>query len=77
MLPHYLLHPVSIDGMCCRFQDARDALIRLQHWYQELALQEELDRKTHNGSSGHYYYSDLAQQVASLTARLEMQKDEL
>jgi hypothetical protein len=63
--------------MCCRFQDARAALIRLQHWYQEVALQEELEEKTHNVSNGHYYYTNLAQQVASLAARLELHKDEL
>jgi hypothetical protein len=63
--------------MCYRFQDARDAIIRLQHWYQELALHEELEDKTHNISNVHHYYTDLAQQVASLAARLELHKDEL
>jgi hypothetical protein len=40
-------------------------------------VREELEKKTRNISSGHYYYTDLAQQVASLAARLELHKDEL
>jgi hypothetical protein len=35
-----------------------------------------LEKKTHD-SDGHYYYTGLAQQVASLAARLEWHKDEL
>jgi hypothetical protein len=77
ILHQYLLQPFFIHWICCRFQDARDAIIRLQHWYQELALHEELEDKTQNISDGHSYYTGLAQQVASLAARLEQRKDEL
>jgi hypothetical protein len=63
--------------MCCRFQEARDAIITLQHWYQELALHEKLEDKTHNICNGHNYYTGLAQQVASLAAKLQLHKDEL
>ena len=62
----------------CRFRDARPILSGLEKWYKELASREELDRKSRNESERHYYYyTGLAQQVASLTSQLNSQKDEL
>jgi hypothetical protein len=63
--------------LCCRFQDAKGALIDLEQWYKELAVHEELVNKTHNISSGHYSFTGLAQQLASLVERLKLHRDEL
>ncbi|XP_069698478.1 nucleotide exchange factor SIL1 [Periplaneta americana] len=67
-----------VDDCSERFQDAREVLIGLKSWYQELAAREELDKKSHNSTDGHYYYyTGLAQQVSTLASRLEQPKDEL
>jgi hypothetical protein len=63
--------------LCHRFQDAKGALIGLEQWYSELAVHEELENKTRNISSGHYYFTGLAQQLASLNERLKLHRDEL
>jgi hypothetical protein len=63
--------------LCYRFQVAKGVLIGLEQWYKELAVHEELENKTHNISSGHYYFTGLAQQLASLGERLKLHKDEL